>query len=145
MSQTSALLRFPKSIVDTPVISRLVHSFDVEVNIVQASVSQDEDGRMFVIFHGERGSVKDALDYLRDLGVRVTLPVRNLVWDEDLCAHCGACVGQCPSSAFTVDGDTRRVVFDGKRCIACELCIPACSYGAIESIGEHLERTGEAS
>jgi L-aspartate semialdehyde sulfurtransferase ferredoxin len=65
--------------------------------------------------------------------------------DEERCVHCGACVGQCASAAFTVDRSTRKVVFDPGRCIACELCIPACAYGAVESVNDHLRRTGEAS
>jgi len=69
--------------------------------------------------------------------------VTRLSWNEALCVHCGACVGQCLSRAFIVDEATRRVVHDGDRCIACELCIPACSYGAVESIGEHPGKPGE--
>ena len=75
--------------------------------------------------------------------MRVILPARNLVWDEEACVHCGACIGQCTSSAFSIEDDRRTVSFDAERCIACELCIPACSYGAVESIGAHLRRSGE--
>jgi len=69
--------------------------------------------------------------------------IRNLVWDEDACVHCGACAGQCPSGAFHVEEETRKVVFEHDKCIACELCIPACSYGAVQSVSDHLKRTGE--
>jgi L-aspartate semialdehyde sulfurtransferase ferredoxin len=75
--------------------------------------------------------------------VHVILPLRNLVWDEASCVGCGACVGQCPSAAFTVKDKTQDVVFTGERCIACKLCIPACSYGAVELVSHHLRRTGE--
>jgi ferredoxin len=143
MIHKSAFLRFPKGLVNEPVISRLIREFDVEVNILQASITPEEDGQMFAIVSGQRAAVRGAFDFLRQRDVRVILPARNLVWDEELCVHCGACVGQCPSRAFSAEQHSRAIAFDAGRCIACELCIPACSYGAVESIGEHLKRTGE--
>ncbi|MFO8073201.1 MAG: 4Fe-4S binding protein [Polyangia bacterium] len=61
---------------------------------------------------------------------------RYPIRDEELCVHCGACVGQCRSGALTVEGRERRVGFHPERCVACELCVPACSYGALELLGE---------
>jgi ferredoxin len=143
MIHKSVILSFPRSQLDRPVISTVIRSFDVEVNILQAHITPEEAGRMFTIFKGERTMVGRALDYLRSNDVQTILPVKNLVWDEERCVHCGACVGQCLSSAFATDTTSMRVVFDAGRCIACELCIPACPFGAIESIGDYLERTGE--
>lgn len=143
MIQRSAILNFPKTIVDTPIISRVIRGFDVEVNILQASITPEEDGHMFAIFRGKNKAVEQSLQFLREQQVRVILPTRNLVWDNDKCVHCTACVGQCPSNAFTIDEKNYHVIFNEERCIACELCIPACSYGAVEAIGDYLKRTGE--
>ncbi len=143
MIQKSVILNFPRTKVDKPVISSVIRGFDVEVNILQAHVTPEEGGRMFTIFKGERLQVDGALDFLRQNDVQTILPVKNLVWNEELCVHCGACVGQCLSSAFNTDASSRRTLFDAEKCLACELCIPACSYGAVESIGDHLERQGE--
>lgn len=143
MIQKSVILNFPKSQVDKPVISSLIRSYDVEVNIIQAHVTPEEAGRMFTIFKGERAHVNKALDFLEENGVQAILPVKNLMWDEQMCVHCGACTGQCLSSALSLDTRTMEVVYDGEKCIACELCIPACSYGAVESISDHLEKIGE--
>ncbi|MDD5307022.1 MAG: NIL domain-containing protein [Deltaproteobacteria bacterium] len=145
MIQKSVILNFPRKLVDEPLVSRVIRDCDVEVNILQASVTPEEDGHMFVIFKGEPANIGRALDFLKERGVRAILPVKNLVRDEERCVHCGACVGQCASAAFTIDKDTCQVVFDPDRCIACELCIPACGYGAVESVSDHLKRTGEAS
>lgn len=143
MKKKSAILNFPKDLIDRPVISHIVRNFDVEVNIIQASITPEEDGRMFVIFKGEGTSIENALAYLEQSNVRVLLPTRNLIWDQVKCVSCTACVGQCGSGALTVEAVTYEVSFDSERCIACDLCIPACSYGAIESLGDHLKRTGE--
>lgn len=143
MIQKSVILNFPRTLVDKPVISAVVRNYDVEVNILQAHITPDEEGQMFTLFKGHGPAVNRALDYLRENHVRTILPVKNLVWDEQRCVHCGACVGQCLSSAFTQDPVTMKTVHDAGKCVACELCIPACGYGALESINDHLRKTGE--
>jgi len=142
MSQKFAILSFPKSMIEKPVISRVIRDCDVEVNILQAKITPEEDGRMFVIFKGVQGAVDQSLSYLRDNGVLVILPSQNLIWDESRCVSCSSCVGQCISNAFSVDPETHRVTYDSERCIACELCIPACFYKAIESVGDHFKKNG---
>jgi len=143
MIQTSAIFRFPKSLMDRPVICRVIRDFDVEVNIIQAHITPEEDGHMFAIVRGRKAAMDGAFGFLRDNDVQVILPAKNLVWDEEVCVHCGACTAQCPSGAFVLDPATAKVIFDAKKCIACELCIPACSYRAIESIGSRLGGKGD--
>ncbi len=75
---------------------------------------------------------------LKSIGVRLTFPAKNLIWYEDKCTHCGACVAQCLPKALSVKQDTREVEFNHDKCIACELCIPACPFGALQSVTEHL-------
>ena len=143
MIQKSVILNFPRTQVDKPVMSHVIRSYDVEVNILQAHITPEEAGRMFTIFKGERAEIDGALEYLAGCDVQTILPVKNLVWDETCCVHCSACVGQCLSAALTLDHSTMKVRFDADRCIACELCIPSCPFGALESISDHLEKTGE--
>ncbi|MHC5039912.1 MAG: NIL domain-containing protein [Planctomycetota bacterium] len=141
--QQSVILHFSKDLVDKPIVSHIVKAFDVEVNILQATITPEVAGHMFSILRGEEEDIGKALTYLKDLQVRTILPTRNLVWEEEKCVHCGACVGHCRSGALAMDKASARVIFDSERCIACELCIPACPYGAVESIGAHLQRQGE--
>lgn len=141
--QKSVILDFPRSRVDKPVISWLVRRHQVDANIVQARVTPNEAGRMFVILEGLEADIESALQDLRDEQVRTVLPVKNLVWEESHCVHCGACVGTCLSGAFSLDAITAEVCFDSKLCLGCDLCIQACWYGALESISTHLSRTGD--
>jgi Fe-S-cluster-containing dehydrogenase component len=86
--------------------------------------------------------VEQAIEFLQQNDVKVILPEKNLVRDDELCIHCSACVGQCFSDAFSVDPETFLVEYDPEKCIACNFCIDACSYGAIESVRDHLRKTG---
>ncbi|HPQ80441.1 MAG TPA: NIL domain-containing protein [bacterium] len=138
MTKKSAILHFKAELVERPVLSGLIRDHDVSVNILQASVTPDEDGTMFVQVDGEPANVKRAFAYLDEMGVRLVFPAKNLVWDEERCTSCGACVAQCLPKALAVDEETNRISLDDSRCIACELCIPACPFGALESVTEHL-------
>jgi ferredoxin len=110
----------------------------VAVNILQASITPEEDGTMFIQVEGENAKVDGAFDYLKSAGVRIVFPAKNLIWDDAKCTHCGACVAQCLPKALFVDERTREVGYDPEKCIACELCIPACPFGALQSVTEHL-------
>lgn len=142
MSQKTVVLSFPRTTVEQPLISTIVRRFEVEVSIIQAHIAPDHEGRMVASFSCADESMERALDFLRDSGVEVNLPLKNLVRHEHQCVHCGACVGQCNSGAFSVHSTTAEVVFDQSRCIACELCIRACGFGVLESIHDQLAEEG---
>ncbi|MBN1434579.1 4Fe-4S binding protein [Candidatus Fermentibacterales bacterium] len=143
MKSRSALLTFPKAVMDKPIISRLLKSCDVEVNIMQAFISPSEDGRMLAIFLGEEEALSGAFRFLEECSVAVRHPSRNVWLDEKSCVHCGACVAQCPSEALVLDPATLEVRLDEEKCTGCGLCVPGCVYGALESIGELLAAGGE--
>ncbi len=137
MTKKSAILHFGSDLVDKPIISGLIRNYDVSVNILQASITPEEDGTMFVQIEGEHAIVQKAFDYLRDHRVDMIFPAKNLIWDDKKCVDCGACVAHCLPRALTVDG-SGKLQFNSERCIACELCIPACPYHALGSVSEHL-------
>ncbi len=56
------------------------------------------------------------------------------VFNRDLCLHCGACVGLCPTNALYLD-DT-YVTVDEEKCIGCGMCRLGCPMGAIRWKGE---------
>lgn len=142
MAQKSIILHFNNRLVDKPIVSHLVKAYDIDLNILHARITPEEDGTMFLIMEGEAERIESGIKYLEGLGVKTLLPSKNLIWKEERCVHCGACVGQCLPKALDVEAATRRVKYDGAACIACELCVAACPYGAIESVSKHLSAEG---
>lgn len=138
MHKRNAILHFGPELVDKPVLSGMIRGHQVEINLLQASIEPDVDGTAFIQITGQRAEVERALGYLRQRGVRLIFPAKNLIYDEQRCIHCGACVAQCLVQALHVEPGSGRVLFDHDKCLACELCIPACPYRALESVSEHL-------
>jgi len=48
--------------------------------------------------------------------------------DKDMCMHCGACVGACPTNAIFLH---ETFIEFNQDCINCKLCIKVCPVGAI--------------
>jgi ferredoxin len=129
----TVFMEFPPESVGKPLVSRAVRGFDVEINILRAEISPSEVGGMLAVLEGAEAEVEAAIAFLRDGGVRVLPPEGSLVLVEDLCVHCGACAGQCPTGALSLDGASGEVALDLSACIACGICLEACSYGAMRA------------
>lgn len=126
------VLGFPNTLVDQPIIYKLVKDYNIEFNILKAYVTPDEEGHLVLELTGREGDYKKGVKYLKGLGVTVEPLEQDIVWNENKCIHCGACVSVCPTNALSIDIKTRKVSFNGKECIACLLCVPACPLKAIE-------------
>ena len=125
------VLRFPKAIVEQPLICHLAKEYDVSFSVLRAEVKQNADGMMVLGLKGEDRAVQDALAFLEREGVTIEPLQQDIRIDSEKCTHCGACVGQCPTGALYVEPDTRKVALDSEKCIACRQCVPACPYRAI--------------
>ena len=126
------VLRFPQRLVDRPIVYRLVKDFDLEFNILKASVTPDEEGLMVVELSGKQQDYDKGIKYLTTNGVKIQSLSQDVIRNEERCTHCGACVTVCPPNAFEVDPVTRKVLFHGEKCVACGLCIKACPPRAME-------------
>jgi ferredoxin len=124
---------FPPTLIEEPVTYHLVKDFDLQVNILRATVRPRDKGRMVVELKGKKDNMNKALAWLEDRGVQVDALVQEMRHLVERCTHCTACVAMCPTGALAVDPDSRELVFDHKKCIICEACIPSCSYGALTS------------
>lgn len=126
------VLHFPRRLVDRPIVYRLIKDYDLEFNILKASVTPDEEGLMVIELSGEQDNYDRGIKYLTKAGVRIQSLSQDVTRNEERCTHCGACVTICPTSAFKLEPQTRRINFHHENCIACGLCIKACPPRALE-------------
>ena len=132
MAKTKLVLRFPPSLVNKPVVYRLVKDFDLEINILRATIRPDEAGHVVLEMEGDREGIEKGREYLEGCGITTESLSQDVRWSQERCTHCTACVAICPTEALTVDRRTMEVAFVQDQCIGCELCIPVCAYRAME-------------
>lgn len=126
------VLHFPRRLADRPIIYRLVKDYNLEFNILKASVSPEKEGLLVLELSGEQEEYDKGIQYLTENGVRIQSLSQNVIRNEERCTHCGACITMCPAAAFELEPLTRRVTFCDERCLACGMCIKACPPRAME-------------
>ena len=132
MPKVKLVLKFPSSLINEPIVFRLVKDFDLMINILRASISPDEAGHAVIELDGSREAIEQGRQYLENCGIEVQSLAQDVRWCEERCTGCGACVSVCPTGALSLDRSTLQVGFDEDKCIGCELCIPVCAYRAME-------------
>jgi len=126
------VLHFPKRLVDRPMISQLVKHYDLDFNILKASVTPDKEGLLVLELKGKQEDYDKGIRYLAETGVIIQSLSQNVTRNEERCTHCGACITICPSGAFELDPITRKISFHDRKCLACGLCLKACPPRAME-------------
>lgn len=126
------VLHFSKETSDQPMISALVRKYDVDFNILKATILQGNDGLMVLELKGHRKNVQDALSSLKSQGVTVDSISTIIRRDDALCFQCGACTGICPTKALYLKRPEMTVLFDLDKCTGCGLCIAVCPVKAMQ-------------
>ena len=126
-------LTFPKQTVNMPITYRLAKDFNVAANIIRAQVAPNQVGKGVIELSGDIDQLDEAIEWMRNQGIGVSLSSREILIDEDLCVHCGLCTGVCPTRALRLDPDNFKLVFNRAQCIVCEQCIPTCPVQAIST------------
>jgi ferredoxin len=128
------VLRFPRRLVEQPVICHLVRDYNLEFNILRASITAEpeEEGLLVLQLKGEQDEYDRGVRFLLKSGVKIQSLSQDVTRNEARCTHCGACVTICPPGAFELDRETRQIKFDDEKCVACGLCIKACPPRAME-------------
>ncbi|MBE9078359.1 4Fe-4S binding protein [Romeria aff. gracilis LEGE 07310] len=126
-------LTFPKRSVHMPITYRLAKDFNVAANIIRAQVAPNQVGKLVVELSGDIDQLDEAMEWMRDQGIGVSLVSREILIDEEVCVHCGLCTGVCPTESLKLDSQTFQLTFNRSRCIVCEQCIPTCPVQAIST------------
>ena len=112
------VLHFPRRLVERSIVSRLVKDYNLDFNILKASVTPDEEGLMVLELNGKQGDYDKGIGYLTKTGVRIQSLSQDVIRNEERCTHCGACVTIFPTGAFELEPLTRRVNFYGEKLFA---------------------------
>lgn len=132
MTTKKIVLHFPRRSVDQPIVYKLVKDFDLQFNILKASVTPQEEGLMVLELIGKKENFDQGVAYLESCGVKIQPLSKDIIRNEETCTNCGVCIPVCPAGALQVAPKTRMVEFDNKKCIACELCVNLCPPRAME-------------
>lgn len=126
MATRRVVVHYPRQLIEAPLVSQMVRRYDLEFNILRATITPRSEGVIVLGLEGEEGSIRDALSWAEAQGLQVQPLERDVVRDDGRCTQCGACVTICPTGALSRDMDTQGVSFSPGECVACELCVPAC-------------------
>ena len=132
MISKKVVLHFPRSLVNEPVICKLVRDWDLECNILKAKISPSEEGLMVLELKGEEKNFELGMEFLEEIGLTMQPLSLDIVQDQSRCQDCGVCVPLCPTGALETDPVTRKVSFSDSRCVVCEFCVQVCPFKAME-------------
>ncbi|MEN6404539.1 MAG: NIL domain-containing protein, partial [Armatimonadia bacterium] len=73
------VLRFPQTLIDEPIISETVKTYDLDFSILRASITPDREGLMVLGLTGEDRKLDTAVRNLKKRGVIVQPLARDVV------------------------------------------------------------------
>ena len=94
------VLHFPPRLVDRAIVYHLIKDYDLELNIMKASIIPDAQGLMVLELRGQQTDYDRGVKYLTETSVHIQSLSQNVVRNDDRCTHCGACVTVCPTKPF---------------------------------------------
>lgn len=126
------LLTFPADLTDRPITYRLVKDFDLQINILRASIEYNIEGKLLLELQGPGEAIDKGITFLKQQGINVDLFKSKIKWAQEECVHCGACTAVCSSSAFCLNHESWLLEFSEEKCLGCGLCVKACPLKIIE-------------
>ena len=115
-----------------PIVYHLVKDYDLEPNILKASINPNEEGLLVLELKGKRANYENALKFLKEQNIKIESVEQEIYKNEDKCIHCGACINFCPTDALYVERPSMKIKFNSEKCIICEECILKCPMRAME-------------
>lgn len=127
------LLNFPSKVSGNSLTFDLIKTYDLEINILRASIEYNAEGFLLVDMDGSEENIHNAITFLQNSFVTVTIVNSAIKINEELCVHCGACTAVCAVDAIYMDTNW-QLQFDNEKCLDCKSCVKACPARAIEAI-----------
>jgi ferredoxin len=131
MVKKRLILDFPKELTEKPITYKLIKDYGIEVTILRAKITPDEEGRMMVEVKAKEEDLREAVEFLEKLNIKITPLAQDIIFREDRCTHCTYCVSLCPVGAFVVL-ENMEIKFEKEKCVLCENCVKMCPYKAVE-------------
>lgn len=119
-------LKFPPEATRKPITYHLVKDYDFQVNILRASITEGQEGRLLLEVEADQNNLDAGLEFLEREGLTIISIDQHLERIEEKCVHCGACTAVCFSGALYLDRESWEVNLDYEKCIICGLCVDAC-------------------
>ncbi|MDR1951505.1 MAG: 4Fe-4S binding protein [Bacteroidales bacterium] len=120
------VLTFPAETAETPITYVLVKEFDVQINILKASIEAGKSGTLFLELKADEDNLEKAIAYLEKSGVKVCPIASRISYDDKKCICCGNCASACVSQALSIAKPDWKLKFDTEKCILCKLCLKTC-------------------
>ncbi|MEA3454818.1 MAG: 4Fe-4S binding protein [Candidatus Caldatribacteriota bacterium] len=132
MLSKKVIFTFSPQNVERPVTYQLIKKYDLWVNILQAKFEPRLGGKLVLELKGEDNRIEEGLSFARQIGVGVEFLEQEVLWDEEKCIDCGACISICPTGVLSLDKVTYKLKLDYEKCIVCGNCVEACPLQAIK-------------
>ena len=132
------LLKFSADVVNKPLTYNLIKEYDFTINILQAQISPQEEGKLIVeIENGSPQKLNEGINFLQKEGVEVVTLTESIIYNDNKCMDCGVCTGLCKAGALTLNED-RELEITQEKCTLCGLCADVCPVGALKVGSENV-------
>lgn len=131
--RTKMILKFPNTMIKTPITYELVKRYDLRINILKAEINYKLEGYLIFDIDGNSKNIAEALEYLDLIGVSADLVTNTIYIDSEKCVHCGLCTSVCSVRALSMDKTNWNLKYIEEKCVGCNRCISACPTRAITS------------
>ena len=120
------ILSFPAKAAELPITYILVKQFDIQINILKASIEPEKTGTLLLELTGDADKMEQAFDYLEKNNVTVSPIARKISYNDTKCISCGNCASACASQALSIAKPDWKLQFEPEKCVLCKLCLKTC-------------------